>query len=77
MNAETLFTICNFAALAGWVLLVFLPRWEWTSRIVLSGVASLALAVVYLVLVVTTLPKADCRPACARPNFSLQPDIGV
>jgi len=59
MNPETLFTICNFAALAGWVLLVFLPRWKWTSRIVLSGAAPLALAVVYLVLAATTLPKAE------------------
>ncbi len=59
MNPETLFTICNLVALAGWILLIFLPRWKWTSRIALSGALPLALAAVYLVLVVTTLPKSE------------------
>jgi hypothetical protein len=59
MNAEKLFSICNGAALIGWVLLIFLPRWKWTSRIVLSGVLPLMLAVVYLVLIVTTFGKAE------------------
>lgn len=59
MSAEKLFSICNGAALIGWVLLIFLPRWRWTSRIVLSGILPLLLAVVYLVLIVTTFGKAE------------------
>ena len=30
---ETLFTICNYAVVPGWVLLVFAPGWKWTQRI--------------------------------------------
>jgi len=59
MNAEKLFSICNTIALAGWILLVFAPRWRWTSRLVLAGVIPLLLAAVYLVLIVTTFGKAE------------------
>ncbi len=59
MNPEALFSICNLVAMPGWLLLIFAPRWKWTARLVVSGVVSLLLAAVYLVLIVTTLGKAD------------------
>jgi len=59
MNAETLFSICNGIALIGWILLVFAPRWRWTSRLVLDGVIPLLLAAVYLMLIITNFGKAD------------------
>jgi hypothetical protein len=52
MSAESLFTAANAFAMAGWVLLVFLPRWRWTERLVLSGGFSLVLGGAYLVLIV-------------------------
>lgn len=37
MKAETIFSIANMLALAGWILLIFVPRWNWTRKIVISG----------------------------------------
>lgn len=59
MNAEKLFSICNSIALIGWILLVFAPRWRWTSRLVLAGAIPLLLSAVYLALIVTTFGKAE------------------
>jgi hypothetical protein len=59
MKAETVFSICNGVALLGWLLLVLLPRWKWTRRVVISGVAPLLLAGVYLVLIMTTFGRAE------------------
>ena len=59
MNPETVFSIANFTALAGWVLLVFAPRRTWTRRIVLSGAIPLLLSVAYLILIVLFFGKAE------------------
>jgi len=59
MNAETIFSIANFTALAGWLLLVFAPRWTWTRKIVLSGAIPLLLAVAYLILVILFLGRSE------------------
>lgn len=59
MNAETLFSVCNSVALAGWLLLIFLPRWRWTARLVLSGVIPLLLSAVYLVLIILFFGRGE------------------
>jgi ascorbate-specific PTS system EIIC-type component UlaA len=59
MNAETIFSIANFTAMAGWILLVCLPRWTWTRKIVLSGAVSLLLSVAYLILIILFFGKAE------------------
>lgn len=59
MNAETLFSICNSLALVGWLLLILLPGWRWTARLVVSGAASLLLASVYLVLIALYFGRAE------------------
>jgi hypothetical protein len=59
MSADALFRAANLFALAGWVLLVFLPRWRWTTTLVLSGGFSLVLSAVYLVLVVLFFGSAE------------------
>jgi hypothetical protein len=43
--------------LPGWLLLVFLPRWKWTARLVCPVLIPLLLAAVYLWLVATTLGR--------------------
>jgi hypothetical protein len=58
MSAETLFRAVSAAVVPGWLLLLLAPRARVTERIVLSGVYSLALAAVYLVLIVAFLPSA-------------------
>ncbi len=59
MNPETLFRICNLVALIGWLLLIGLPRWAWTRRLVLSGALSLLLAAVYLILVIAFFGRGE------------------
>ncbi len=59
MNAETIFSIANFTALAGWILLLFAPRWTWTQKIVASGAIPLLLSVAYLILIILFFGKAE------------------
>ena len=55
MNIDTLFTICNLAPLPLWVLLVVAPRWKGTTIIVHSMVIPMILAVVYLIMMASSL----------------------
>ncbi len=59
MNAETIFSITNTLALIGWLLLLLVPRWKWTRKIVIAGAIPLILAVAYLILVVLFFGKAE------------------
>jgi hypothetical protein len=43
--------------LPGWLLLVFVPRWKWTARLICPVLIPLLLALVYLWLVVTTFGR--------------------
>lgn len=51
MSADQIFQICNSIAPIGWILLVFLPKWEWTQRIVVAGILPLLLGIVYLSII--------------------------
>jgi Kef-type K+ transport system membrane component KefB len=59
MNAETVFSIANLTAMAGWLLLVFAPRWNWTRKIVIAGAIPLLLSVAYLVLIILFFGKSN------------------
>ena len=59
MNPETIFSLLNLLALIGWLLLIVLPRWRWTVRVVQSGAVSLVFAAVYLVLILVSLPGPE------------------
>ena len=59
MKAEQIFTIANLTAMIGWLLIAILPRWRVTHFVVLSGGLSLALASVYLVIVVLFFGAAE------------------
>ncbi len=56
MHPETLFSASGKLALAGRALL-FAPRWRWSQRIA-SAISPLALAAVYLVLIVLYFAKS-------------------
>jgi hypothetical protein len=58
MTAAQLFSILNLMALAAWLPLVFLPRARWAATVVPVAVPAL-LAVVYVVLVVASLPWSE------------------
>lgn len=58
MTAEQLFSVLNFAAMAGWLPLVILPRRRWSTAVVPVVIPAL-LAVVYVALVVVALPGSE------------------
>ena len=53
MSAEQLFTLTTTAVLPAWLLLVLLPRWRWTARLVTAVLLPGLLGLVYLWLVVS------------------------
>jgi len=59
MSNETLFSICNTAVLPGWLLLVVLPRWKWTARLVTAVIIPALLGLVYLFLILTEFGKTE------------------
>jgi hypothetical protein len=59
MSPETLFSICNMSVLPGWLLLVFVPRWKWSARIIAGVIIPLLLALVYLYLVVAHFGESE------------------
>ena len=59
MSPETIFSVCTNLVLPGWLLLVFLPRWRWTARLVTAVVIPAALAVVYVYLVASHFGRSE------------------
>jgi ABA DEFICIENT 4-like len=57
MSPEQLFSLCGMLVLPGWLLLVVLPGWKWTTRLICPVVIPLLLALVYLWLVATTFGR--------------------
>jgi hypothetical protein len=58
MNPETLFSICNFVAMAGWLLLVVAPRWAYTRPVIFSGII-LLLAALYILLIISSFGEPE------------------
>jgi hypothetical protein len=51
MSAEQIFSIANFAALCGWLLLIVLPGKRWVTHTVSGAAIPAAFAVLYCVLI--------------------------
>ncbi len=63
-----LFRLSNLLVLPFWALMILLPRWRWTARILRSPFVSAAPALIYAQLV---LPRLDTIwPAIARPTLT-------
>jgi Domain of unknown function (DUF4281) len=63
-----LFRLSNLLVLPFWALMILLPRWRWTVRILRSPLVSAAPALVYAALV---LPRLGAIfPAVARPTLA-------
>jgi hypothetical protein len=59
MSPETIFSACGTLVLPGWLLLVFLPRWKWTARLVAPVIIPAVIGVVYVYLVVAHFGRAE------------------
>ena len=55
MTAEQVFSISNFVALAGWLVLVIAGRSRWAAALVTGAILPLILAVLYGGLVIDSL----------------------
>jgi hypothetical protein len=50
VTAEALFSLASAAVLPGWALLVLVPRWKWTARLVGPVLIPALLSLLYLYL---------------------------
>ncbi len=53
MSADLIFTLCSNAILPGWLLLVFAPKWKWTTGFITSFLIPCMLGVVYIGLFIS------------------------
>jgi len=51
MNYDQLFSLTNVAVIPFWLLMIALPRWRWTQRIIASPLIALPPALIYALLV--------------------------
>jgi hypothetical protein len=51
MTPEALFSLASTAVLPGWLLLVLVPRWRWTARLVTGVVLPALLGVLYAAVI--------------------------
>jgi hypothetical protein len=66
--SETLFQVSNILVLPFWLLMIVLPHWRWTKRIIGSPWIAAPTALVYAILV---LPSAGTLlPALAQPTLA-------
>ena len=63
-----LFRLSNVLVLPFWALMILLPRWRWTARIMRSPFVSGAPAALYAALVLPRL--GEIWPAVSRPTLS-------
>jgi hypothetical protein len=66
VNPNLLFRLVNNAALLGWILLIFLPRWRWSARLIAPVLVPALLAALYSWLAVTQFGPT---PATSRPHW--------
>lgn len=54
---EILFAVCNLAILPFWFLIIVLPRWRWTRRLMEPPLILIPLPLIYSILLVPRLPE--------------------
>jgi hypothetical protein len=66
--SETLFQVSNILVLPFWLLMIVLPHWRWTQRIIASPWIAAPTALIYAILVVPS--AAALLPALAQPTLA-------
>jgi hypothetical protein len=64
---ETLFQLSSLLTMPFWVLMIFLPHWRWTQRIMASLWTVVPAALLYAVLIVPLIPQA--LPELVNPSL--------
>jgi Domain of unknown function (DUF4281) len=65
--SETLFQVGNILVLPLWLLMIVLPHWRWTQRIIASPWIAAPTALIYAILVLPS--AATLLPALAQPSL--------
>ena len=65
---ETLFQISNILVLPFWLVMIALPHWRWTKRIIGSPWIAAPTALLYAILVIPS--AATLLPALAQPTLA-------
>ena len=65
---ETIFQLSNLLVMPFWFLMILVPRWRWTERIIGSPWIAAPAALLYATLVVPGM--MDLLPALANPNLT-------
>ena len=83
MTLEQIFTAANVFVLPFWAIMIILPNWEWTKRIMSSLLPFVALALVYMGFFVASI-KPDTLELLSNPTlkdlaaaFSQEPVIAT
>ena len=66
--SATLFQISNILVLPFWLLIIGLPHWRWTQRIISSPWIAAPTALIYAILVLPNV--GTLLPALAQPNLA-------
>ncbi|MEB3227194.1 MAG: ABA4-like family protein [Synechocystis sp.] len=69
MATELLFNLSNLFILPFWGLMILLPRWQWTEKVMKSLIPLAVLASVYLLLFIGSL-NSESAAALASPELS-------
>ncbi|HZR44239.1 MAG TPA: ABA4-like family protein [Ktedonobacteraceae bacterium] len=65
---QTIFSLSSLLVLPFWLLMIFVPRWHWTQRIMQSPLVAAAPALLYAILVI---PQAGTLlPALMHPTLA-------
>ena len=59
MTPEALFGLANMTAMIGWILLLALPRWIVTRKVIRSGIFPILLGIAYLLLIVLFFGESE------------------
>ncbi|MEQ9302286.1 MAG: ABA4-like family protein [Marinoscillum sp.] len=55
MEASRIFELVNFIALIAWALMIFTPKWKYTTKMVKNLISPVLLSMAYLTIISTTI----------------------
>ncbi|NNF15175.1 MAG: DUF4281 domain-containing protein [Gammaproteobacteria bacterium] len=59
MNVDLAFAMANKLALTGWVVLILLPRWRWSARLVCPVIVVGLFAIAYTVFLLPQIGRSE------------------
>ena len=68
MNYELLFSLSNLLVMPFWLLMIFVPKWSWTRKIIDSPLIIVPPALLYLFLVIPSI--GGLLGSLANPSLS-------